>query len=62
MKFIELHIDKEPLLLNVNLIESIKPSSYQGKSQIFMAGSRPDEYWITDESYETILNILQGRA
>lgn len=62
MKFIELHIDKEPLLLNVSLIESVKPSSYKGKAMIYMAGSSPSEFWITDESYETILDILQGRA
>ena len=62
MNFIELHLASEPLLLNINLIESIKPSSYVGQATVYMAGSDADNYWLTDESYEEILNILQGRA
>ena len=57
MNFIELHIDKEPLLLNVNLIETVRP--YHSHAKIFMAGSTYDEYWITDESYEEILHLLK---
>lgn len=59
MKFIELHINSEPLLLNMALIESIRHSCYDGKAHIYMAGSAADEYWITDESYEEILDILK---
>lgn len=62
MKFIELHIHSQPLLLNISLIESIKPSCHIGQATVYMAGSDADTYWLTDESYEEILNMLQGRA
>lgn len=62
MSFIELHIHSQPLLLNINLIESVKPSSYIGQATVYMAGSDADNYWLTDESYEEILNMLTGRA
>ena len=61
MNFIELHINSEPIALNVNLIESIKPSSYAGKAQIFMAGSAADEYWIVNESYEEVIEKIYSR-
>lgn len=60
MNFIELHISKEPLLLNVNLIESVRPSSQAGKAQIYMAGSSYDEYWIVDESYSQVMGRIYG--
>lgn len=58
MNFIELHISSEPIMLNVNLIESIKPSSYIGKAQVYMAGSASDEYWIVNESYEEVIEKI----
>lgn len=56
MKFIELHIDKEPLLLNVNLIETVRP--YHSHAKIFMAGSNYDEYWIVEESYQQVIALI----
>lgn len=58
MKFIELHISKGPLLLNVNLIESVRPNG--AGAQIFMAGSSYDDYWIVDESYAEVLQHIYG--
>lgn len=54
--FIELHINSEQLLLNVNLIESIRSSS--GRAQVYMAGSSSDEYWIVDESYDQVIEKI----
>ena len=58
MSFIELHINSQPLLLNVNLIEAIKPSLFEGETQIFMAGSDADTFWQVTEPYEKVIEKI----
>ena len=54
--FIELHINSEPLLLNINLIESVKPVGNQVR--VYMAGSGCDGYWLVDESYDQVIEKI----
>lgn len=56
--FIELHINSEPLLLNVNLIESVRPSNQIGKAMVYMAGSDADTYWLVNESYDQVIEKI----
>lgn len=57
--FIQVHYRGAPILLNVRLISSV--SKYESGTKIYMAGDSDYDYFLTDEPYEWVCDVLLNR-